>query len=616
MNIMDTPGYFDFQGEVKAALRVADGAAVLVDASSGVEVGTELVWQYADENDLPKLVFINKLDRENTDFEEVVQELNSTFPENLVPLQVPIGQEEDLEGIVDLVEGKAFFCEDGERKEGEVPAHLTEQVEAYGLELTEMVAENDDDLLMKYLEGEDLTDEEVRQGLKKAILNGELVPVFCGSALKNVGVMSFMEAIVSYAPSPVDRGAVEGKAPEGDEVVSRKPSAEEPFSALVFKTMADPYVGKLTFFRVFSGTLDANTEVYNANRRVTERIGDIFQAQGGDQVSIEQAKPGDLVALAKLEETTTGDTICDPDSPVVYEGIEFPSPVFSVAVKPKSQGDEDKMGSGLNRLAEEDPTFTVERNRETLQTVMSGMGELHLDVMTARLERKFGVEVVKETPKVPYRETITSPVKTRYRHKKQSGGRGQYGEVYLEVKPLPRGEGFEFIDEIYGGAVPNQFIPAVEKGVEEAMEEGILAGYPVTDVSVTLYDGSHHSVDSSEMAFKIAASRAFTQAVEEDAPVLLEPIMDVRIIVSDEYMGDVMGDLNRKRGKIHGMEQQGSSRVVRAEVPLAEMFTYAIDLRSMTQGRGTYTMEFSHYQRVPRDVTKRILERKERESED
>lgn len=618
LNLIDTPGYFDFVGEVKAALRVADAAVVVAEAVAGVEVGTEMVWRYADEYGLPRLVFVNKMDRENADFTRVVGMLQASFGRSVIPVQVPIGKEASFRGVVDLIHQKAFTFEGDGRQvsETEVPADLADEVSAQWEALIEAIAEQDDELLMRYLEGEEIPLEDVMAVLGRATAEGKLVPVLCGSALGNVGVQPLLDAIVDYLPSPADRGIVEGVNPQTGEGETREPSPDQPFSALVFKTLADPYVGKLTLFRVFSGKIKSDAEFYNASKETSERYGQLLILKGKEQQPVEEGISGDILAVAKLNVTTTGDTLSDKSRPIVLSPINFPRPVFSVAVAPKAKGDEEKISSGLTRLAEEDPTFTFERNVETKQLIISGMGEMHLDVITDRLKRKFGVDVLIETPKVPYRETIRSNVQTQYRHKKQSGGRGQFGEVFLELEPMERGQDFEFVDKIFGGAVPRQYIPAVEKGVREAMAEGVLAGYPVTDVRVILFDGKYHSVDSSEMAFKIASSQAFKKGFLEANPVLLEPIVKVEVYVPEEFMGDVMGDLNKRRGRILGMEAQGATQVIRALVPMAEMMKYAIDLRSMTQGRGTYTMDFSHYEEVPPQIGEQVIEtaRVERES--
>ncbi|MCR4398623.1 MAG: elongation factor G [Firmicutes bacterium] len=620
INILDTPGYFDFVGEVKSALRVVDGAIVLADAVAGVEVGTELVWQYADERRTPRIVVVNKMDRENANFDAVLESLRKSFGKKVIPFQVPIGQEASFRGVVDLVEMKGITYEDGEGRNprsGAVPAELQRRVEELRAALIESAAENDDDLLMKYLDGGELAPEEMRSGIRKGVLSGKVVPVFCASSGRNIGIQPILDAVVSYLPSPADLGEAVGFNPKTREQCARVPGNDAPFSALVFKTMADPYVGRLTVFRVYSGVLKSDSQVLNTVKDRTERIGQVFLLKGKQQEAVPEIGAGDIGAVAKLQETTTNDTLSDAANPIAYEPTEFPAPIFSVAVQPKSKGDEDKISSSLARMTEEDPTLRVERNPQTLQTILSGMGELHLDVVTERLKRKFGVDVTLDTPKVPYKETIKGTTKVEGKHKKQTGGRGQYGHVFLEISPLEPGKEFEFVDKIFGGAVPRQYIPAVEKGVREAMQEGVLAGYPVTDVRVTLYDGSYHPVDSSEMAFKIAASMAFKKGCLEARPVMLEPIMKVEVMIPDQFMGDVMGDLNKKRGKIVGMEPRGSSQVIKALAPLAEMARYAIDLRSMTQGRGTYTMEFSHYEEVPVNVAEALIEqaRKEKESQ-
>jgi len=608
LNIIDTPGYFDFIGEVRAALRVADSALILVDAVSGVEVGTELVWGYADEYGLPRMFFINKLDRENADFDRTVARLQEVFGRQVVALQLPIGKEGEFRGVVDLLANKAYEFDNGQPNEIDIPSDMLAAVGEQREDLVEMVVETNDELLMKYLEGEEIGGDELAQGLRTAVAAREFVPVFCGSATKNIGVPLLLDSIVAVAPSPAEAPQPTATRVGSDEQVVYEASPDAPFSALVFKTMADPYVGKLTIFRVYSGRLESDTQIYNANKGTSERIGQLLKLKGKEQEPTDEAIAGDIVALAKLQEATTGETLCDPSEPVTYSPIQFPRPVYSVAVEPLTKGDEEKIGSGLNRLAEEDPTFVVERNAETKETVISGLGEQHIDVILGRLKRKFGVEVTMRTPRVAYRETIKSTTSASYRHKKQSGGRGQFGEVHIQLEPLPRGEKFDFVDEIFGGAISQSYRPAVEKGILEAMDEGVVAGYPVVDVRVRLQDGKEHSVDSSEMAFKIAGSMAFKQGVQNADPVLLEPIMDVEVMIPDEYMGDIMGDLNRKRGRIQGMEQRGSMQVVKAQVPQAEMFRYAIDLRSMTQGRGTYTMEFSHYEEVPAQEAEHIIE--------
>ncbi len=615
INLLDTPGYFDFVGEVKAALRASDSALVVVEAVSGVEVGTELVWRYAGEYGLPKVVFINKLERENADFAKVLAELRDAFAETIVPRYLPMGSEDDFSGLVDLFSMRALtFDEEGNASEGDVPADMMDEAEGYREELIDAVVERDDELLMMYLEGEELDQARLKEVLREAVCEGEIVPVLCGSAFNGVGISALMDFLAENCPSPADAPPAVGSVPDGDEEILRPASEEEPFSGLVFKTLADPYVGKMTIFRIISGRVASDTSVLNSSRGETESLGQLMSIRGNQQESIEDAVAGDLVAVAKLQHTVTGDTLCAPSDPIVYAPINFPEPTYSVAVEPEARGDEDKIGSGLNRLAEEDPTFHVERNAETNEHILSGMGDVHVAVITERLKRKFGVGVVTREPRIAYRETVSETATAHYRHKKQSGGRGQFGEVDIRVEPLPDGD-FEFADEIFGGAVPNQFIPAVEKGVRESMGEGPIAGYPVIGVKVALYDGGYHPVDSSEMAFKTAAAMAFKQSFMAASPALLEPIYDVEVRVPDNYMGDVIGDLNRKRGKITGMQPEGRMQVIRARVPAAEMTRYAIDLRSITQGRGTYSMEFSAYEPVPSHIQEKIAEAANAEEE-
>lgn len=611
INVLDTPGYFDFVGEVHAALRVADASIVVVCAASGVEVGTEKVWEYADNYEMPRMVVINKMDRENANFSETLEQLRQNFGTRVIPVQVPLGQETSFKGMVNLVEMKALtFSEDGkEVKEEEIPGDMSDQVETYREMMMESLAETDDELLMKYLEGEPLTDEEIKDSLKTGTREGTVVPVLCGAFTRNIGSQPLMDMINYCLPSPGDVGEVKGRVPGcEEEETTRQISVEEPTSALVFKTLADPYVGRINFFKVFSGKIQSDSQVYNANKGKNERLAQVFLMRGKTQISVEEGVAGDIAAVAKLAETTTGDTLCDKGSPLVLEPMAFPTPVISYAVKPKSKGDEEKVFAGLTRFLDEDPTLKVEKNTETKQTLLWGMGELHLDIVCSRLAKKFGVEVELDSPKVPYREAIKEKVTIEGKHKKQSGGRGQFGHVWLEMEPLHSGEEFEFVDKIFGGAVPKQYIPAVEKGIREAMEEGALARNPVTGIKATLYDGSYHTVDSSEMAFKIAASMAFKKGMEKAKPVLLEPIMDVEITVPEAYMGDIMGDINSKRGRIMGTEPLEGKQIIKAQVPLEEMFRYAIDLRSMTQGRGFFTMEFNRYEEVPEHIAQKIIE--------
>ncbi|NLY38661.1 MAG: elongation factor G [Firmicutes bacterium] len=609
INILDTPGYFDFIGDVLGALRVADGAVVTVCAVSGVEVGTEKVWTYADDFKMPRLIFINKLDRENADFAKTVEQLEQHFGQGVIPLQLPIGKEADFKGVVDLLAEKALYFSDEGKKvaEAQIPAELNDQVASLREKIVEAAAEADDELLEKYLEGVALEPDEIMRGLKKGIAAQSIFPVLCGAATKNLGMQPLMNMIKTFIPSPLDREAMKGSVPGKEETVERKPSPEDPFSAFVFKTLADPYVGRVNFFRVYSGSLTPDSQVYNSNKDKAERVGQVFSMRGKNQIAMEEVVTGDIAAVAKLQHTGTGDTLCDRAQPVVFEPLQFPEPVISFAVEPKNKGDEEKVSSGLARFLDEDPTLRLERRVETKQTVISGLGELHLEIIVSRLAQKFGVEVELSTPKVPYKETIRGRAKVEGKHKKQTGGRGQYGHVFLELEPLQPGEGFVFEDKIFGGVVPKQYVPAVEKGVREALEEGVVAGYPVVDVKVALVDGSYHSVDSSEMAFKIASAMAFRKGMEQAQPVLLEPIMNVEVTVPEAFMGDIMGDLNSRRGRIQGMEPTNGLQKIRAQVPMAEMFRYSIDLRSMTQGRGFFTMSFSHYEEVPYQVADQVI---------
>lgn len=605
VNIIDTPGYFDFVGEVKEAIRVVDGAIILLDAVAGIEVGTESVWKHADEYHVPRLALVNRIDRENADFFRVVDQMRDRFGVGIVPIQVPMGAQDKFQGVIDLVKMKAYVGTKGE--EAPIPGELAETAASYREKLVESAAEHDDELISKYLEGEELTEAEIRRGIRSATLAGKMVPVLVASATGNKAVVPLMDAIVDYLPSPVDRGEVKATNPVTNQEEMLKPSDSEQLSALVFKTTADPYVGKLTYFRVYSGIIRSDSQVFNASKGREERVGQLFVIRGKTQEPIAQLSAGDIGAVAKLQETSTGDTLCNKDHPVILPGMTFPKPAYSAAVEPKTKADLDKLGSSLVRLVEEDPTLQVRKDTDTGETLLSGMGESHVDIAVEKMKRKFGVEVNLSTPKVPYKETITSATKAEYKHKKQTGGHGQYGHVFLEIEPQPRGAGFEFGERVVGGVVPKNFIPAVEKGVREALLEGVLAKYPVVDVKVTLYDGSYHPVDSSEMAFKIASSQAFKKGLEQANPVLLEPIMDVTVTVPEQYMGDVMSDLNTKRARVMGMEPQDGSSIIHAQAPLAEIQHYAADLRSITQGRGVYSMEFSHYEEVPAHIAQGII---------
>lgn len=602
VNIIDSPGFFDFVGEVKGALRAADTAGIVVCAVSGVEVGTEKAWGYTEEQKMPRVIIVNKMDRENANFDGAVKALREKFGTSIIPVQIPIGAADKFQGIVDVLKNKAFIFEGGKMVEKPVPADLTSKIEEYKMMLVESVAETDDELLAKYLDGQELSADELLSGARKGTITGQLVPVLVVSSLKTIGITNLLDVVTEFLPSPADRGGVKGV--DGDS--ERKPSETEPFSALVFKTMADPFVGKLTLFKVFSGVIKSDSQVYNSSKGKNERIGQLFIIKGKTQEPTTELGAGDIGGVAKLQETYTGDTLCDKDKQIIFPTIEFPKPKLSLAVEPKAKGDEEKIGTGLARLTEEDPTFQVVKDPVTHEFVASGMGDLHIEVITSKLHKKFGVEVNLKAPKIAYKETIKGSTKVEGKHKKQSGGRGQFGHVWLELNPLPGGE-FEFVDKIFGGSVPQNYRPAVEKGVRETMEKGVLAGYPVVDVQVTLYDGSYHPVDSSEMAFKIAASMAFKKGFMDAKPILLEPIFSVEVRTPEEFMGDVIGDLNKKRGKILGMEPDGKYQVVKALAPQAELTKYAIDLRSMTQGRADFSVNFDHYEEVPSHQAEAII---------
>lgn len=616
INVLDTPGYFDFVGEVLAPLHVVEGAVVVVCAASGCEVGTEKVWAYCNKYGRPRVIFVNKMDRENANFAEVLSQLQEHFGQEVTPISLPIGSAEQFSGYVDLVRMKAYVAQDDEKlTETDIPADIMAEAEAARAVMVEAVAATDDELTMKFLEDEPLTDEEISAGLSAGAKSGEIIPLLCGSAAREIGVAHLLEVINSCLPSPL-----EGKAPEAiqikddsETVLSLDPSA--PPALQVFKTMADPYVGRMSIFRVFSGVIESDTVLHNANQRRDERLGQVFVLRGKEHLPVDEVCAGDIAGVAKLQATTTGDTLCSRDQAVRLSFVDFPKPKISMAAEPQARGDEEKIGSGFTRLSEEDPTFTVGKSPVSAELLISGLGDLHLEVMISRLARKFAVSAVTKDPRVPYKETIRSTVKAEYRHRKQSGGRGQYGHVIIELEPLPAGGGFEFVDKIFGGAVPRQYIPAVEKGIRETMVEGVLAGYEVVDFRVTLLDGSYHDVDSSEMAFKIASSMAFKKAFMDARPVLLEPIYNISVEVPDDYMGDVIGDLNKKRGRILGMDPENGLQHIRAQAPLAELFRYAIDLRSMTQGRGDFTMEFDHYEEVPASVSEEVIAAAKKEQE-
>jgi elongation factor G len=607
VNVIDAPGYPDFVGEVVGALRVADGAIVVVDAVAGVQVQTEVAWDSAVHGGISRLVVVNRLDRENANFETVLDSLRTRFGNSVAPLQIPIGAEAAFTGIVDLLEMKAYRFADGQATAAEIPADLTGPAQAARERLIEAAAETDDALVEKYLDTGELTQEELTRGLHAGVKAGTLVPVLCAAATKLVGITPILDAVIALLPSPAEAAVkATDTAKHGEATLT--PDGAGLLAALVFKTVADPYVGKLSYFRVYSGTVKSDSAVVNAAKQKPERIGQVYFVRGKHQEPAGQVSAGDIGAVAKLGDTSTGDTLAAKDHPLVLPPVEFPSPVISMAVEPKSKGDEDKMGSSLQRLTEEDPTFHVRRDAELKQTVISGMGESHLEIMADRLRRKFGVDVALSVPKVPYRETVRGKGKAQGRYVKQTGGRGQYGVCFVEVEPLARGGGFEFVDKIFGAAIPNQFIPSVEKGVRKALEEGVLSGSRVVDVRVILYDGKYHDVDSSDIAFQIAGSMAFREAATAAGVVLLEPIVELRVRVPEDEMGDVIGELNAKRGRIHGMEPQGNgTTVVHAHVPQAEVLRYASDLRSSTGGRGTFEMTFSHYEEVPAHIADKIV---------
>jgi elongation factor G len=608
INLLDTPGYADFVGEVKAALRVAEGAVIMVCAASGVEVGTEIAWEYCQQETLPRLIFINKMDRENADFNKTVGQIQAKFGPRCLPAQLPIGAQEKFEGIVDLLTLKAYTGTEG--KEAEIPESLKKQADSYREKLIEAAAEADDKLIEKYLEGGELSQEELEGGLRQAVVSGKVVPIFTGSALKNIGFKLFLGALSEFLPSAKERKVVTISDSTRQTI---EPSADAPLAALVFKTSADPYVGKLTYFRVYNGAISSNSQVWNATRKGIERIGQLFVLRGKNQEPVPQVGAGDIGAVAKLALTSTGDTLASQDKPIIIAPIEFPEPAFSLAVHPKTKTDVDKLGPALTRLVEEDPTLQVRRDTDTGETIISGIGESHLEVAAEKMLRKFGVAVTLEIPRVPYKETITAGAKAEYKHKKQTGGHGQYGHVLLELEPLPRGSGNEFASKVVGGTIPRNYIPAVEKGVNEAFKEGVLAHYPVIDLKATVYDGSFHPVDSSEICFKIAGAGALKKGLSEGQPILLEPIMNITVTVPEEFTGDIIGDLNTKRARVQGMNPGGGINIIEAQVPLAEILRYAIDLKSITQGRGSYKVELSHYEEVPAHVAQKIIAERQAE---
>jgi elongation factor G len=609
-NLLDTPGYADFVGEVRAAIRVSEGAVIVICAASGVEVGTEQVWGYSEEAGLARLIFVNKMDRENADFLRTVAQIQAKFGNKCVPIQLPIGAQNDFQGSVDLLTLKSYTG--SPPKEGEVPASLEAQVGPLREKLIEAIAEIDDQLIEKYLSGEELSLEELTNGLREGVMSGRIVPILAGAATQNIGTQQLLDTACHYLPSPKEREVVTS---DGKGEQKFKPDPDGPLAALVFKTSADPYVGKLTYFRVYSGVIESNSQLWNTSRGEQERLGQLFILRGKTQEPVDQLGAGDIGGIAKLNLTSTGDTLGSRDKPLKIAPTLFPEPVFSEAVHPKAKADVDKLGTALARIVEEDPTLRIHREADTNETILSGIGETQLEVAADKMQRKFGVNVTLDTPKVPYKETITAPAKAEYKHKKQTGGHGQYGHVRLEVEPLPRGSGHEFVDRIVGGAIPKNYIPAVEKGVNEAINEGTLGRYPVVDVKATLYDGSFHPVDSSDICFKIAGAGALKKGLAEGQPILLEPIMNIRVRVPEDFTGDIIGDLNAKRARVQGMNPEDGMNVIDAQVPQAEILRYAIDLKSITQGRGSFSAEFSHYEETPPQISQRIIAERQAEKE-
>lgn len=614
INIIDTPGHVDFTMEVERSLRVLDGAVAVFCSVGGVEPQSETVWRQADKYQVPRIAYINKMDRVGADFFRGMNMIRERLGANPIALQLPVGSEENFKGIIDLIRNKAIIYTDADlgtnSLETEIPEDMLEIVAQYREELVEAVAESDEELTMKYLEGEELSEEEIKRGIRAAALAVKIIPVLCGSSFKNKGVQPLLDAIVDYLPAPTDVPAIRGLNPKTGAEDQRLAGDDEPFSALAFKIMADPYVGKLTFFRVYSGKLNSGSYVFNSTKSKRERVGRILRMHANHREEIAEVFTGDIVAAVGLRDTTTGDTLCDEKNPIVLESMEFPEPVIDVAIEPKTKADQDKMGIALLKLAEEDPTFRMRSDPDTGQTIISGMGELHLEIIADRLLREFKVGANVGKPQVAYRETIRGKVKAEGRFIRQSGGRGQYGHVVLEIEPREPGAGYEFTNKIVGGVVPKEYIPAVDSGIREAMVNGVLAGFPMVDIGINLLDGSYHEVDSSEMAFKIAGSMGFKNAAAKAQPVLLEPVMKLEVVVMDEYMGDVIGDINSRRGRIEEIEARGNTQVIHGTAPLSEMFGYATGLRSLTQGRGTFTMQFGHYSEVPQNIAEGIIARR------
>ncbi|ATX82777.1 translation elongation factor 2 (EF-2/EF-G) [Mariprofundus ferrinatatus] len=611
INIIDTPGHVDFTIEVERSLRVLDGAVGVFCAVGGVQPQSETVWRQADKYKVPRIAFVNKMDRTGARFFEVVDEIRERLGHNAVALNVPIGAEEDFQGVIDLVSMKAIVWQDeamGAMYDViDIPEELAEVAEERREMLLDAVLVHDEDLMMAYLEGEEIDQDALKKCIRQAVLDIEVIPVMCGTAFKNKGIQTLLDAVVDYMPAPVDVPAIKGIHPDTEAEDSRPSSDEKPFAALAFKVMTDPFVGTLTFFRVYSGVVEAGSYVINSTKDKKERLGRILQMHANERTEIKEVRAGDIAAAVGLKFTTTGDTLCTPEAPIILERMEFPEPVISVAIEPKTKADQEKMGIALGRLAAEDPSFRVRTDEETGQTIISGMGELHLEIIVDRMKREFKVEANVGKPQVAYRETIRTKTKAEGKFVRQSGGRGQYGHCWLEIEPLEPGEGFQFVDAVTGGSIPREYIPAVGKGAEEAMQNGVLAGYPMVDIKVTVVDGSYHDVDSNEMAFKVAGSMGFRAGCAQAKPVILEPIMEVEVVTPEDYMGDIVGDLNRRRGRVLGMEDRSNAKVVDAEVPLSEMFGYSTNLRSASQGRATYTMQFKHYEEVPNNIAQEII---------
>lgn len=611
VTLIDTPGFANFVEDTRACMRVADGAVVIVSAISGVKVQTEKVWEFADDFEVPRVIFVSKMDRERANFMRALNDIETALKTRAVAMQIPIGSEADFKGVIDLLKMKAYVYEtnsSGKFKIEDIPADLKDEAVKYREKMVEIIAEADDDLIEKFLSSGELSDDDLDKGLKEGVLTKKFVPVVCGSALHNIGIQPLISLINKCLPSPIEKLVSFGTDPKTGEKISRKTKDSEPFSAFVFKTIADPFAGKLSVFKVKSGVLSSDSSIFNSSKQERERIGQIFALEGKKQKPLGSAQAGEIAAVAKLKDTQTGDTLCDEAHQIVYPATKMANTVITFALTPKSKGDEDKLGTALHKLIEEDPTLSIKRDEQTNEVLISGMGQVHIEVLVEKLKRKYDVDVELHEPKVPYKETIKGTVKLQSKYKKQSGGRGQYADTWLELKPLKRGGGFEFKDSIVGGVIPKQYVPAVEKGVVEAMKRGALAGFPVVDVHVNLYDGSHHSVDSSEMAFKIAGSMGLKKGMIQAKPILLEPVMNMDIDVPSDYLGDIIGDLNSRRGRVLGVEPKANSQTVKAQVPMAEVLKYAPDLRSMTGGRGIFTMEFSHYDEVPPNLAEKIIE--------